>query len=283
MGKLKYKLKENTPDGIKVGDIKTGSGVKTTVTDIDSETGAVSWDVKYVPNIDKLVDDVNDLTKTAKEVSVKAKDDSKFIDIYEKSRELRNIIRTHIRNKYPEEYRKAMGVAEEVMDEISTSGGAGAYQTPFAFRLKGQKVNDKAYKELGYEEVEEGIGAHLGPGPTASEDGVKDNAYVKQFKYKLVPKDKQGNYVQKGSGLEVKNLFKEEAGQTPKQFHQERMSGFDRVGDLLGQINPLLNDAKRETEEFYKENPESYGVVYGTDLVVDYLNDILDILKDKEE
>jgi hypothetical protein len=283
MGKLKYKLKENTPDGIKVGDIKTGSGIKTTVTDIDSETGAISWDVKYVPNIDKLVDDVNDLTKTAKEVSVKAKDDSKFIDIYEKSRELRNIIRTHIRNNYPEEYKKAMGVAEEVMDEISTSGGAGAYQTPFAFRLKGQKANDKAYKELGYKEVEEGIGAHLGPGPTASEDGVKDNAYVKQFKYKLVPKDKQGNYVQKGSGLEVKNLFKEEAGQTPKQFHQERMSGFDRVGDLLGQINPLLNDAKRETEEFYKENPESYGVVYGTDLVVDYLNDILDILKDKEE
>ena len=278
MGKLKYKLKENTPDGIKVGDIKTGSGIKTTVTNIDSETGAVSWDVKYIPNIDKLVDDVNDLTKTAKEVSVKAKDDSKFIDIYEKSRELRNIIRTHTRNNYPEEYKKAMGVAEEVMDEISTSGGAGAYQTPFAFRLKGQKANDKAYKE-----VEEGIGAHLGPGPTASEDGVKDNAYVKQFKYKLVPKDKQGNYVQKGSGLEVKNLFKEEAGQTPKQFHQERMSGFDRVGDLLGQINPLLNDAKRETEEFYKENPESYDVVYGTDLVVDYLNDILDILKDKEE
>lgn len=176
-----------------------------------------------------------------------------------------------------------MGVAEEVMDEISTSGGAGAYSTPFAFRLKSQKANDKAYKELGYEGVEEGIGAHLGPGPDASEDGVKNNAYVKQFKYKLVPKDKQGNYVQKGSGLEVKNLFKEEAGQTPKQFHQERMSGFDRVGDLLGQINPLLNDAKRETEEFYKKNPESYDVVYGTDLVVDYLNDILDILKDKEK
>ena len=31
-------------------------------------------------------------------------------------------------------------------------------------------------------------------------------AYVKQFKYKLVPRDKNGNYVQKGSGLEVKNV-----------------------------------------------------------------------------
>ena len=29
---------------------------------------------------------------------------------------------------------------------------------------------------------------------------------IKKFKYKLVPKDKNGNYGQKGSGLEVKNF-----------------------------------------------------------------------------
>jgi hypothetical protein len=281
MGKLKYKLKEAPQPpaikGAKVGDVKISGGIKSTVTNIDPETGRISWDVDYIPNVGKLVNDVNQLTNTSKDVAVKTKDDPKFRDIYNDAKLLRNKIRTHVRNNYPEEYRKAVGVAEEIVDEISTSAAGGSYLTPYAFRLKGSKPNDKAYKE-----VEEGIGAHLGPGPTASEDGVKDNAYVKQFKYKLVPKDKQGNYVQKGSGLEVKNLFKEEAGQTPKQFHQERMSGFDLVGDLLGQINPLLNDAKRETEEFYKENPESYGVVYGTDLVVDYLNDILDILKDKE-
>jgi hypothetical protein len=281
MGKLKYKLKEAPQPpaikGAKVGDVKISGGIKSTVTNINPETGRISWDVDYIPNVGKLVNDVNQLTNTSKDVAVKTKDDPKFRDIYNDAKLLRNKIRTHVRNNYPEEYRKAVGVAEEIVDEISTSAAGGSYLTPYAFRLKGSKPNDKAYKE-----VEEGIGAHLGPGPTASEDGVKDNAYVKQFKYKLVPKDKQGNYVQKGSGLEVKNLFKEEAGQTPKQFHQERMSGFDRVGDLLGQINPLLNDAKRETEEFYKENPESYGVVYGTDLVVDYLNDILDILKDKE-
>jgi hypothetical protein len=281
MGKLKYKLKEAPQPpaikGAKVGDVKISGGIKSTVTNINPETGQISWDVDYIPNVGKLVNDVNQLTNTSKDVAVKTKDDPKFRDIYNDAKLLRNKIRTHVRNNYPEEYRKAVGVAEEIVDEISTSAAGGSYLTPYAFRLKGSKPNDKAYKE-----VEEGIGAHLGPGPTASEDGVKDNAYVKQFKYKLVPKDKQGNYVQKGSGLEVKNLFKEEAGQTPKQFHQERMSGFDLVGDLLGQINPLLNDAKRETEEFYKENPESYGVVYGTDLVVDYLNDILDILKDKE-
>ena len=52
-----------------------------------------------------------------------------------------------------------------------------------------------------------GDGADLGPGPKAGPDGVKDNAYVKQFKYKIVPKTKDGTYVQKGSGLEVNKLF----------------------------------------------------------------------------
>ena len=65
---------------------------------------------------------------------------------------------------------------------------------------------DKTIDEI-KEIVPEGVGATLGPGPKATEDGVKDNYYVKKFKYKLVPKDKQGTYVQKGSGLEVKKLF----------------------------------------------------------------------------
>jgi hypothetical protein len=84
---------------------------------------------------------------------------------------------------------------EEEIEEMSTSGGAGAYLTKYAFK------KPKKQKKL-----PEGIGATLGPGPKASEEGVKDNYYVKKFKYKLVPKDKNGNYVQKGSGLEVKNF-----------------------------------------------------------------------------
>ena len=89
---------------------------------------------------------------------------------------------------------KAM-TGEEEVEEMSTSAGAGSYLTKYAFK------KPKKQKEL-----PEGIGATLGPGPKSSEEGVKDNAYVKQFSYKLVPKDKNGNYVQKGSGLEVKNF-----------------------------------------------------------------------------
>ena len=89
---------------------------------------------------------------------------------------------------------KAM-TGEKEVEEISTSGGAGSYLGKYAFK------KPKKQKEL-----EENISATLGPGPKAGPDGVKDNYYVKKFKYKVVPKDKNGNYVQKGSGLEVKNF-----------------------------------------------------------------------------
>ena len=84
---------------------------------------------------------------------------------------------------------------EKEVEEMSTSAGAGSYLTKYAYK-----------KPKKQEKLPEGIGATLGPGPKASEDGVKDNYMVKAFKYKLVPKDKNGNYVQKGSGLEVKNF-----------------------------------------------------------------------------
>jgi len=184
----KYKLKE-----IEVGDVKVKDGVKSTVTDIDPTTGAISWSISQVPNIDRLLDESDDLVATAKGVYAKVKDDKVFLDIYKQARSLRNTIRTHVRNNYPEEYKKAMN--EEDVDEMSTSGGAGAYLTKNAFK-----------KPKKQEKLPEGIGATLGPGPKSSEEGVKDNYYVKKFAYKLVPKDKNGNYVQKGSGLEVKNF-----------------------------------------------------------------------------
>ena len=196
----KYKLGE-----IKIGDTKIKRGVKSVVTDIDSETGAITWSVDYIPNLTKLVEDSMDLVNTAKGVYQKAKDDKKFLDIYEQARQLRNVIRTHVRNNYPEDYKKA--IFEEDVDEMSMSGAAGSYLTPYAFRKKGQKPNDKAYTALGYTLAKEDVGATLGPGPKATEDGVKDNAYIKQFKYKLVPKNSDGTYVQKGSGLEVKKLY----------------------------------------------------------------------------
>jgi len=278
MSKFKYNLKEAPQPpaikGAKVGDVKVDNGVKSTITNIDSETGAISWDVDYIPDVGELVKDANELAKTSKEVAVKAKNDSKFRDIYDDVKLLRNKIRTHVRNNYPEEYRKAVGFNEEIVDEMSTTGGgAGAasftggtgiqYATPYAFKKKKKKVD-------------EGVGADLGPGPKASEDGVKDNAYVKQFKYKLVPKDKNGNYVQKGSGLEVKQLFEAESA---SEFQKKRIAAFDQVEQGLNDIYKMLSNAKNETVEYYNDNESSYSVVKPTDLVLDYVKDIKDLLK----
>tara|TARA_Y100000389_G_scaffold104145_1_gene100997 strand:- start:230 stop:865 length:636 start_codon:yes stop_codon:yes gene_type:complete len=208
----KYKLKEApAPNlaktgGYKIGDIsysKDGD-TKFVVNSIDSETGQVGWKVVELPAFDKLNDDVEELVSTAKGVYTKTKSDEEFRKIYEEARLLRNKIRKHLRNEYPDEYKRI--TMEGEIEEMSTTGGgvgsasfsAGTgmqYATPYAFKKKKKKLK------------KEGVGATLGPGPKATEDGVKDNAYVKQFKFKLVPKTKDGTYVQKGSGLEVKKLF----------------------------------------------------------------------------
>ena len=198
---FKYKLKEQpSPNLAKQGNYKIGDvsyskdgDTKYVVNKIDPETGQVGWKVIPLPAFDKLNSELTDLVRTAKGVYGKTKEDEKFRDFYEEIRKLRNQVRTHLRNEYPDEY-KRMRVAEDV-DEISTSAGAGAYLTKYAFKKPKKK-----------KKVDEGVGATLGPGPKAGPDGVKDNYYVKKFKYKLVPK-KKGTYVQKGSGLEVKKLF----------------------------------------------------------------------------
>lgn len=88
-----------------------------------------------------------------------------------------------------------------------------------------------------------------------------------------------GNYNTPKFVKKYKYKLKEGIGTDVKQFHQERMSGFDRIGDLLGQIQPLLKDAKQETEEFYKTNPLKQEVLYSTDIIEDYLNDIIKTLR----
>lgn len=185
---FKYKLKE-----VELGDIKVEKGVKSTVTDIDPQTGAITWSVNYVPAFDSTFKEFDELRKYITKLSRDTKDE--VIDNIANDIKISfNQYRTHLRKNYSDEYKKI--IREEDIDEMSTSGGSGAYLTKYAFKLP--KKQEKI--------VPEGVGATLGPGPKASEDGVKDNAYIKQFKYKLVPKDKNGNYVQKGSGLEVKNL-----------------------------------------------------------------------------
>tara|TARA_R110002167_G_scaffold72652_4_gene204093 strand:- start:714 stop:1601 length:888 start_codon:yes stop_codon:yes gene_type:complete len=249
--------------------------------EVNKETNSSGQKIIKLASFGNSLQKMHTALKSLKQLLGKdeARNDNTIQSILVDFKEVFNKYRTHLRTSYPDQYRQIKNQLREIeIDETSTSGGAGAYQTPFAFRLKGSKPNDKAYKELGYEEVKEGIGAHLGPGPNASEDGVKDNAYVKQFKYKLVPKDKQGNYVQKGSGLEVKQLFEVESA---KEFQDQRIGAFDQIEQEMNDIYKMLSNAKNETADYYNDNESSYNVLKPTDLILDYIKDIKNLLTGK--
>lgn len=170
-------------------------------------------------------------------------------------------------------------------EQSTTGGGAGAAGFKAGYEMQSAPLaafnpNKKAkgtadtyaYRLSEFKPVKtEGIGATLGPGPKATENGVQDNYYVKGFKYKLVP----GKV--KGSGLEVKQLWEEDTN-TTKEFHQERIDAFEKIENELNDIYKMLSNAKNKTVEYYNSNPGSYSVVYPTDLVLDYIKDIKDIL-----
>ena len=304
---------------------------KFTVTDIDTETGKVSWSVERLPSYEELFSDATEFVSTAKGVRNDTKGDPVFREIYEISKSLRNKIRTHLRNEYPDEYQrivmrlsennltenklispskvialndkraeavtaavvKEFGIKDELrlkgivrnalsdfmfdadinVDENTTTGGGSAsftpgtgmaYATPYAFNKnkKAKGTDDDIYtKEFGYKLVKENIDKG---------DGVDLDAYG----YKLVPKNKDGSYVQKGSKLDVKQLFEDQKG-----FQAKRVAAFDVIEQELNDIYKMLSNAKNETSEYYNDNPSSYNVIKPTDLVLDYIKDIKDLLK----
>ena len=235
--------------------------------DINKETGSISHKVINLASFGDSLKKMSSATKALKQLmgTDDARDDEDIRKIYDELKGVFNKYRTHLRKFYPEQYRQVKNTLEEMS---TTGGGAGSssftpgtgmqYATPFAFKLKKKK------------KVDEGVGATLGPGPKAGETGVKDSAYVKQFKYKLVPKKV------KGSGLEVKQLFEAESAE---DFQKGRIASFDVIEQELNDIYKMLSNAKNETSTYYNDNPSSYSVVKPTDLVLDYIKDIKDLLK----
>ncbi len=293
MAKYKYKLNEMSktasPDeaekelgqpksSFEVGQVSfSDDGTsKSTITNIDDITGAVSWKIEQLPGFDKLYQEVDQFVDAAKRVFQKTKDDKKFVEIYDDARKVKNKLRTHLRNNYTDIYKRLQmrGIAEEDIEEISTSAGAGAYLGKYAFKKPKKKKVDEASKNPG---------ATLGPGPKAGADGVKDNYYVKAFGYKLAPSVKN----RKSKVIDYRQLWKEnhmynqtlsEAENDVEQFQQKRINDFDELEKRLDVLQKKLKQGKLSTIRYYREKPESYSVVYGTDMINDYFNDIETLL-----
>jgi hypothetical protein len=160
------------------------------------------------------------------------------------------------------------------LKETSSTGGGGASMSPGNGPQYGAKY---AYKLTGYEPVDESnIGLSLGPGPKAGPKGVKDNYYVKTWKYTLVPEKI------KGSGLEVKKLFEIDPPSEIKKFQDERIKAFEDIEKELNSLFPMISNAKNDTIVFYSENPGSNEVMISTDLILEYIQDIKKLLKEEE-
>ena len=61
-------------------------------------------------------------------------------------------------------------------------------------------------------------------------------------------------------------------------FQEERIAAFKQIEEKLNNLYPLIDNAKEETIAYYKDKPQSYAVVKPTDLILDYLNDIEELL-----
>lgn len=146
------------------------------------------------------------------------------------------------------------------------SGGEGEN---FAAPFRQANKNAKAYYQAGYKKVKE------------------DKNSASKFKYKLVNKKKL-NKAAKGiivkplwEAFDVETYLRDANINDParKKFVASRILGFDGIEDKLNQLIPLLQQAKHETLDYYKQNPDSYEIVYGTDLANDYLNDLIQLFK----
>jgi hypothetical protein len=243
---------------------------------VDDKTSQVSHTIIKLANFGDSLKKFNKAVKAFKRVSSsdEFKNSQELDTIFRQLKDTFNLYRKYLRDNYPDQYKSI----KQQLDEISsTGGGSGAasfspgtgaqYATPKAFS---KKKNIKPLRKMGYKLAKENIGSKLGPGPKAGPKGVVDNYYVKKFKYKLVP-DKI-----KGSGLEVKQLF--EVGETTNEFQNQRIEAFDQIEQHMNDIYKMLSNAKQETAEYYSANPGSFSVVKPTDLILDYIKDIKELL-----
>jgi len=207
--------------------------------------------------------------------------------------------------------KKIVDIISKKLKEMSAVGSGGAsfstgngpqYATPFAFnpnkKAKGSShanYTKYAYKLAKHQPLDEtNPGASLGKGPKAGPSGVTNNMYVKKFGYKPVDSKKlaknakwvdtkylwgEGDMLSEDTNVEeyIDTLGVESP--ELKKFISGRVLGFDKIENKLNELLPLLQKAKQKTMDTYKQKP-NFAVIYGTDLALDYLDDLIEMFKD---
>ena len=73
-------------------------------------------------------------------------------------------------------------------------------------------------------------------------------------------------------------LVKEQENKA-EQFQKQRIEAFNQLETKLENIKKLLRQGKINTIKYYRENPGSFDVFIGTDLIGDYFKDIETLLE----
>ena len=314
MGKFKFKLREDSKilkpkdvDPSLISRLEKQYGPVDMVNDffssdlktyfktdkINPETGGIQHQViklaSFADSLKKIYDAVEALKALMGTPDGKGNKD--VTDTLSKVKDAFNNYRTYLRKYYPDQYDVIKNELLEMSTLASnsgfTSGGEGENYAAPAFGGKPKKSNYSAYSEAGWKPVKEGPGATMGPGPKAGSEGVKDNIYIKDFKYKLVNKDA---LAKKAKGIEIKKLWEAEDVEKflddaqindpqRREFVKSRIMAFDALEDKLNQLVPMMQQAKNKTIDYYRNKPESFGIVYGTDLAQEYLDDLIELFK----
>jgi hypothetical protein len=243
---------------------------------VDPETGSVGHKIIKLASFSESLQNLYTAFKSLRALSVtpEGKNDKKVVETLVKVREAFNGFRTYLRRYYPDQYESIKDRLDEMStissDSGFTSGGEGENHTGPSPR----KSTYGAYTQAGFKKVTEGPGATLGFGPKAGPTGVTKNKYVTDFKYKLVknPIKENKDVEQFLDDIQINEPSK-------RNFIKSRISAFDTIEDKLNQLIPMMQRAKNETFDYYRNNSDSYSIVYGTDLAQEYLNDLIELFK----
>ena len=210
----KYKLKE-----IEVGDTDIRKGVKTTVSDVDPETGAITYDVENVADfsstynaLQQAREFLNTLEKTGN-----AKNDTTIDKFAEDIAKLFNAFRSHIRKNYPEEYKRvlrlkeALSIAGKKVKKINKNNSDNPEDFTIEYEdgtvekyldhLKEEEIDEQSSTATGGDAFAGGEGAQYATPFAFRKKGKKGpSIYYYKLGYKPVPKIVPKSY-------DIKKLF----------------------------------------------------------------------------
>jgi uncharacterized FlaG/YvyC family protein len=153
-----YNIKESTFNEIKSDrDVGRGNKGKNREKDFelvsgdpDPETGKITSKVVRKPSLANMIKDIEAEVQDFKKLVDSKPEDIVLYNISEELKELYNKFRTHVRKKYPDEYKKVQEASMTGAGASFNMGSGEGYMSPYAF---GDNKRKKKKGYMGYKEV----------------------------------------------------------------------------------------------------------------------------------